>query len=77
MLSYCIFTGTRVKLVDGVNPSEGRIEIGHNNEWGTLCEHNFDESDARVICRMLGYDTLYVFLFVVYGFYIRILTRCY
>jgi hypothetical protein len=77
MLSYFIFTGTRVKLVDGVNPSEGRIEIERNNEWGSLCEHNFDESDARVICRMLGYDTLYVFLFVVYGFYIRILTRCY
>ena len=57
---YFIFTGTRVTLVDGVNPSEGRLEIEHNNEWGTVCEHNFDESDARVICRMLGYDTVYV-----------------
>ena len=43
-----------------MNPSEGRLEIEHNNEWGTVCEHNFDESDARVICRMLGYDTVYV-----------------
>jgi hypothetical protein len=26
----------RVKLVDGVNPSEGRIEIEHNSEWGNF-----------------------------------------
>ena len=58
---YFIFTGTRVKLVYGVNSSKGRIEIEHNNEWGTVCEHNFDESDARVICRMLDYDTVYVY----------------
>jgi hypothetical protein len=36
MLFYFIFTGMRVKLVDGVNPSEGRIEIEHNSEWGNF-----------------------------------------
>lgn len=55
---FCFEIGTQVRLVDGSNPSEGRIQIKHNNAWGTVCENKFEESEARVICRMLGYDTV-------------------
>ncbi|CAC5370694.1 DMBT1 [Mytilus coruscus] len=51
-----IFCRTQLRLMNGVNPSEGRLEVYHHNEWGTVCRQNFDESDARVVCRMFGYD---------------------
>ena len=44
-----------VCLVDGTKNSEGRVEIGFNGTWGTLCDTYFSIHDARVICRVLGY----------------------
>ena len=45
-----------VRLVDGFNPLEGRVEICLNHAWGTICNNRFSNSDARVICRQLPYD---------------------
>ena len=43
-----------VRLRDGVSGTEGRVEICVNNEWGTVCEQTWEDSDASVVCRMLG-----------------------
>ncbi|XP_071150476.1 neurotrypsin-like [Mytilus edulis] len=35
--------------------SSGKLEILHNNEWGTFCSDNFDNIEAEVACKQLGY----------------------
>ena len=42
--------------MDGTNAAEGRVEICLNNEWGTVCDQMWDDIDAGVVCRQLGYE---------------------
>ena len=48
-----------VRLVDGSQSGRnGRLEVllSEVNEWGTVCDDNFDDSDASVVCKMLNYS---------------------
>ena len=51
-----MFSAKDIRLVGDPNDeTRGRVELLHMNEWGTICDKDFDDIDAAVACRHLGY----------------------
>ncbi|XP_036156017.1 macrophage scavenger receptor types I and II isoform X1 [Myotis myotis] len=44
-----------VRLVGGSGLHEGRVEIFHDDQWGTVCDDHWELRGGLVICRSLGY----------------------
>ena len=46
-----------MRLENG-NTSAGRVEVrnSQSSSWGTVCDDYWDQNDAFVVCRSLGFD---------------------
>ncbi|WAR30551.1 DMBT1-like protein [Mya arenaria] len=48
--------GISVRLTGGLSLRSGRVEIRYAGVWGTICDDSWDDRDAHVVCRQLGYS---------------------
>ena len=46
-----------MRLVEGKTEFEGRVEICYNWRWGTVGGDGWTDTNSRVVCNSLGYDT--------------------
>ena len=47
-----------VRLVDGVFPHQGRVELCISTRWSAICsKYYWRQNDAAVVCHQLGYSS--------------------
>uniref|UniRef100_A0A3B3DMF0 SRCR domain-containing protein n=1 Tax=Oryzias melastigma TaxID=30732 RepID=A0A3B3DMF0_ORYME len=68
-LILIFFSGSTesIRLVNGDNRCSGRLEVKSNNSWSIVCEDDFDQQDAEVVCRELGCGAPSVLQGALYG----------
>lgn len=45
-----------LRLLGGASATEGRVEICQDRVWGLICMNLWDDNDATVVCRQLGFS---------------------
>ena len=45
-----------VRITGGSTSLAGIVEVCVNTTWGTICNSDWNNTDASVVCRQLGYQ---------------------
>ena len=56
-----------LRLVNGTTLCSGKVEVKSNQAWVSVCEDDFDQQDAEVVCRELGCGASSVLQGAIYG----------
>ena len=43
-----------IRLVNGVNNTDGRVEVCVDMQWASVCDNGWTNKDAEVVCNQLG-----------------------
>ncbi|KAI9521216.1 hypothetical protein NQZ68_010920 [Dissostichus eleginoides] len=68
-----LFSADSVRLLGGADLCSGRLEVKSNQSdpfnpsWSSVCEADFDQQDAQVVCRQLGCGVPSVLQGALYG----------
>ncbi|XP_021364658.1 neurotrypsin-like, partial [Mizuhopecten yessoensis] len=54
-LLICLAGAEYYVLLNGAKANEGNVQIYNGSTWFDLCTDGWDDTDAAVVCRMLGY----------------------
>lgn len=55
-INIYVYNYLGIRLAGG-GQDAGRVEVFFFGKWGTVCDDNFDNNAAKVVCRMLGKST--------------------
>lgn len=50
-------TDNDIRLVNGTEEWNGRLEVCLHGHWGAVCEDRFENIDAAVACKNLGFSS--------------------
>ncbi|XP_071944451.1 neurotrypsin-like [Antedon mediterranea] len=45
------FDEIKLRLTGGAHFEQGRVEIYHDGEWGTICDRDWTMADANIVCK--------------------------
>ena len=46
----------KIRLLNGASESQGLVDIGFRNAWGSVADNYWDRPDGEVVCRELGFE---------------------
>ena len=49
-------TSVTIRLTNGPDSHQGRVEVQHGGTWGTICDDHWGVNEATVACRQLGFS---------------------